>query len=149
MSVSTLPALPVEASALVPQRPPMLAIDRLTVFEEDVGGTVESFIRPDSPLVDADGSVEATLFVELIAQSFAAVKGYEDAKKGKGVAKGFLVEAKRFEVFGTARAGETLSVIIRKTGETEEFALAEGTVMREETVLASGSVMVWVPQETK
>ncbi len=141
--------LPVAAAKLLPQRPPMLAIDRLTGFRAGHGGVAESTIRPDSIFLRNDGSVEPTVFVELIAQSFAAVKGYEDLTEGGAVAKGFLVEVKRFELFGTAHGGDKLSIIIRKTGDMDEFALAEGTVMREGEAIASGSVMVWVPREAQ
>lgn len=139
--------LPVAADTLLPQRPPMLAIDRLTEFQTGQGGVAELTVGHDSLFLRTDGSVEPTLFVELIAQSFAAVKGYENLMEGNPVAKGFLVEVKRFEVFGTARGGDTLSIVIRKTGETDDFALAAGMVMREGETLASGNVMVWVPRE--
>ena len=38
-------------------------------------------------------------------------------------------------------------IYITKTGETDEFALAEGRVTREEEVLAFGNLMVWIPRE--
>ena len=139
--------LPVAADLLVPQRPPMIAIDRLTEFHGG-GGVVEAAIKPDSIFVRGDGSVEPAVLAELIAQSFAAVKGYEDLSIGNPVAKGFLVEVKRFEVFGAAHGGEKFSIVIEKAGGTDDFALAHGTVMRENTVLASGDVMVWTPKET-
>ena len=57
------------------------------------------------------------------------------------------MEVKRFEVFGTAYGGDKLSIVIRKAGETDDFALAAGMVMREGAAIASGNVMVWVPRE--
>jgi 3-hydroxyacyl-[acyl-carrier-protein] dehydratase len=139
--------LPMAAERLVPQRPPMLAIDRLTEFQALQGGVVESTMAPDSIFVRDDGSVGPAVLVELIAQAFAAVKGYEDLIGGSPVAKGFLVEVKRFEVFGTAHGGDKLSIIIKKAGETDDFALAHGTVMREGAMIASGNVMVWIRKE--
>jgi predicted hotdog family 3-hydroxylacyl-ACP dehydratase len=125
----------------------LLAIDRLIEFQAGRGGVVESTIAPGSIFLRKDGSIEPAVFVELIAQSFAAVKGYEDLMGGSPVAKGFLVEVKRFELFGAAHGGDKLSIIIEKAGATEDFALAEGTVMREGETIASGNVMVWVPRE--
>ena len=84
--------------------------------------------------------------VELIAQSFAAVKGYADLQEGKPVRKGFLVGVKRFTFQGTAYGGDRLLIYITKTGETDEFALAEGRVIRGEEVLAFGNLMVWIPE---
>jgi predicted hotdog family 3-hydroxylacyl-ACP dehydratase len=138
--------LPVAAGMLLPQRPPLLAVDYLTEFHSG-GGVVESTIAPDGIFVTKDGSVEPTVFVELIAQAFATVKGYEDMMEGNRVAKGFLVEVKGFEVLGAAQIGDKLSIVIKKVGETDDFALAEGTVMRETEAIACGKVMVWVPKE--
>lgn len=139
--------LPVAAGMLLPQRPPLLAVDYLTEFHSGSGGVVESTMAPDGIFVRKDGSIEPTVFVELIAQAFATVKGYEDMMEGNPVAKGFLVEVKGFEVLGAAQVGDRLSIVIKKVGETDDFALAEGTVMREKESIACGKVMVWVPRE--
>jgi len=139
--------LPVDANRLVPHRPPMLAIDRLTDYG-DLHGVVESTVPPDSIFITDDGSMEPMALVELVAQSFAAVKGYGDLLDAKPVAKGFLVEVKGFAFYGAARAGDRLHVMIHRLGGTADFALAEGKVMRGEEKLAEGRVMVWIPKET-
>jgi predicted hotdog family 3-hydroxylacyl-ACP dehydratase len=84
--------------------------------------------------------------VEIIAQSFAAVKGYADLLEGKPISKGFLVGVKRLNIFGMVYKGDGLLTFIERVGETDEFSLAEGKVMREGQLIASGNVMVWVPK---
>jgi len=139
-------AFPIPAEQLIPHRPPIRIIDRLLSYD-GLQGVVESVIQPDSICIADDGAIDWAAMVELIAQSFAAVKGYADLLEGKPVNKGFLVGVKRFVFHKTANGGERLLVFISPVGETDEFALAEGRVMRGEEVLATGNVMVWIPRE--
>jgi 3-hydroxyacyl-[acyl-carrier-protein] dehydratase len=143
---------PIPAEQLIPHRPPIRIIDRMLAFD-GCQGVVESVIPPDSLYVKDDGSIEQAALVELIAQSFAAVKGYSDFQEEKPVDnekqvnKGFLVGVKGFVFHKTAYSGDRLLVFISKTGETDEFALAEGRITRGEEVLATGNLMVWIPKE--
>jgi predicted hotdog family 3-hydroxylacyl-ACP dehydratase len=133
------------AEMLVPHRPPILVIERLLEFN-DTKGVVESCMHPDSIFARKDGSIEQVTMVEIIAQSFAAVKGYADLLEGKPISKGFLVGVKRLNIFGMAYKKDGLLTFIERVGETDEFSLAEGKVMREGQLIASGNVMVWVPK---
>ena len=137
-------SLPLSADLLVPQRPPIRVIDWLIEFDE-FRGVVESFISADSIFVRKDGSVEEVAMVEIIAQSFAAFKGYADILKGKPVSKGFLVEVKRLNITGTAFGGERLLTFLKRIVDMDEFSLAEGKVMHNDQLIALGNVMVWVP----
>ncbi len=137
--------LPLEAVQLVPHRPPVLAIDRLTEFGGE-GDVVESAIPMDSIFIRDDGSVEPLVLVEIIAQAFAAVKGYGELRENNPVSKGFLVEVKACKVYGAAHGGDRLRVVINRLGGTPDFSLAEGKVLRGNDVLVSGKVMVWIPK---
>jgi predicted hotdog family 3-hydroxylacyl-ACP dehydratase len=143
--MKTTLSLPMPAEMLVPHRPPILVIGRLLEFN-DTKGVVESCMHPDSIFAREDGSIEQVTMVEIIAQSFAAVKGYADLLEGKPISKGFLVGVKRLNIFGMAYKGDGLLTFIERVGETDEFSLAEGKVMREGQLIASGNVMVWVPK---
>ena len=81
----------------------------------------------------------------LLAQSFAAVKGYQDLLRGKEVKKGFLVAAKTVRVNATASAGDVLRVSVTTTGEFGDFTIADGVVANGPKVLASGNITVWIP----
>jgi len=143
--MSTSLSLPLSADLLVPQRPPIRVIDRLIEFDE-FRGVVESFVSPDSIFVRDDGSVEEVAMVGIIAQAFAAVKGYADILKGKPVNKGLLVEVKRLNITGKAFGGERLLTFLKRIVDMDEFSLAEGKVMHNDQLIALGNVMVWVPK---
>ncbi|MBI4764467.1 MAG: 3-hydroxyacyl-ACP dehydratase [Deltaproteobacteria bacterium] len=137
---------PIAAEQLIPHRAPMRLIDRLLSYD-GLQGVVEATFPSDSLYLQDDGSVEPAALVELIAQSFAAVKGYADLQEGTTASRGYLVGVKRFTFQGKAYGGDRLLIYITKTGETDEYALAEGRVERGEGVLAFGNLMVWIPRE--
>ena len=138
---------PIAAEQLIPHRPPMQLIDRLIACD-GLQGVAESTLLIDSIFLDDDGSIERAAMIEMMAQAFAAVKGFAaQAEKTKIRERGYLVGVKRFTFQGKAYSGDRLLISISKTGETEEYALAEGRVERGEEVLASGNLMVWIPAE--
>jgi len=137
--------LPVPAERLIPHRSPIRLIDRLIQFE-NFSGVVESVIRDDNPLLKEDGELEQCALIELVAQSFAAVKGYGDLINGKSIGMGFLVTINKMQFTGSARKGDLLRIAIEPAGETDDFALAEGKVIRGGDVIAKGGLMVWLVQ---
>ncbi len=140
--MNTLP-LPLAAAELVPHRLPMRLVEQL-VASEGKNGTVTTRIDAECPLVDAAGRLEDVALVELIAQSYAALKGYLDRRDNKPVRQGFLVGIKKLEWFDAARVGDQLAITIRTLGELDDFAVAAGEIRRGETVLARGEVKVWI-----
>ena len=136
-------ALPVAAEELVPHRSPMRLIERL--LEGDDGtGLAEAVITAASPLDGAAGTVEPLALVELLAQAYAAVRGYGDRLAGRPVQKGFLVGARKVELSGIARCDERLTIAVRTVASIEGFSVVEGEVRREDEVLAAGNLKLWL-----
>jgi 3-hydroxyacyl-[acyl-carrier-protein] dehydratase len=137
-------SLPFEAELLVPHRRPIRMIDRLVEFR-DKSGVVEALVSSDNLLVGEDGTLDCIAFVEIIAQAYAAVKGYYNLSHNIPVKKGFLVAVKHIECNGEAYLGNLLRVNASTISEIGDYAIAEGVVMREEEVLASASLTLWIP----
>ena len=136
--------LPMPVEMLLPHRKPMCLVDRLVEFA-DASGVVEALIDRESPLVGEDGSLDRIALIELIAQSYATVRGYSDLLHGDEVKKGFLVAAKTIEVKKAAAVGDVLRISVTTTGEYGDFTLADGVVRSGGEILASGNITVWVP----
>lgn len=136
-------ALPVTVDMLLPHRLPMCLVDRLVEFDDN-SGVVEACIGPDSLLVDKDGILDRVVLIELIAQSYAAVKGYSDLLGGKEIKKGFLVAAKQIELNGRAAPGDLLRIRVSTTGVVGDFNIADGVITKDDMVLASGNITVWI-----
>jgi len=135
--------LPLPAEMFIPHRPPMRLVENLISYEA-ASGLVEARTDADGILVDADGVMDEVVLVELLAQGYAVIKGYDDLLNGKEISKGYLVGVRKLRITGRARAGELLLVRIRTIGSFEGFAVAEGEVVRAEEIIASGTIKLWI-----
>lgn len=135
--------LPMPAQALIPHRPPMQLAQRLLSYG-DQAGVVEAEFPADGILVGPDGALDEVALVELLAQGYAVIKGYDDLLQGKEISKGYLVGLKKVRLTGVARAGETLLVRIKTVGSFEGFAVAEGEIERAGETIAAGTLKLWI-----
>ncbi len=139
--------LPQPAEGFIPHRLPMRLIDELL---ESAGGTATvAATIADGLLTGTDGRLAEAGLVEILAQAFAAMQGYEDSRLGQPIRRGFLVGIRSFRVAGTARAGDRLRVHLRTVGRLGGFALAEGEIRRGEELLAGGTLKLWIPEAEK
>ena len=137
--------LSVPVETLIPHRKPMCFIDRLIEFK-DQGGTVEASVPFDHALVDGDGRLDTLAVAEMIAQSFAAVKGYYDCRSGEPVKQGFLVGIRRIEFRQAVFAGDLLRISVKTVGSIAGFAVVAGTVRRHQELLAEGEIKLWIQE---
>ena len=121
----------------------MCLIDRLIEFK-DQGGTVEASVPFDHALVDGDGRLDTLAVAEMIAQSYAAVKGYDDRRSGKPVKQGFLVGIRKIQFRRAVFAGDLLRINVKTVGSIAGFAVVAGTVIRHQELLAEGEIKLWV-----
>ena len=134
--------LPVAVDRLIPQVKPMKMIDEL-VWVGERAAKVRATITEDNPFVRGDGTLEESVYLELIAQTAAAVTGFETFGVSNAVADGFLVGAKELKIFGTARVGETLTISFLRHTKFEDFSILNGRVLRGDELLAQGDVTLW------
>lgn len=141
--MTTVLALPMPAERLIPHRPPMRLVDTLLSFADGCGET-EACPAAGSLLADRNGELDRVALVELIAQSYATVRGYDDLLNGRPVRKGFLVGIRKLRITGTALAGERLVTTIRTIGTFDGFALAEGEIVRHDECIARATIKLWI-----
>lgn len=135
-----------DAQRLIPHRPPLCFVNRLLIFQGR-SGVSDSLVLPDNPLLNEDKSLHPLALVELIAQSYAAVKGYQDLLEAKQVKRGFLVGIGKIRFKDPVFEGQILKTWVEETDKMEEFAVVKGEVTRGEEVVAFGNIKVWMPQE--
>ncbi len=135
--------LPIPAEAFIPHRQPMRLVETLISFG-DASGVVEACLSADCILVGTDGVLDEAAFVELLAQGYAVIKGYDDTLHGKDISKGYLVGVRKMRVTGRAYAEDQLLIHVRTVGSFEGFAVAEGEIMRGAETVASGSLKLWI-----
>jgi len=134
------------AEWLIPHRTPMRLVDTLLSVHEGCGVT-ESVLPRTSMMADGEGRLDEVTFLELIAQSYAAFKGYMDLLEGKPAGEGFLVGVRHMEFTGRAHAGDRLRTSIRTVTSFGGFAIVEGSVTRGDETIASGSIKLWLVED--
>ena len=137
--------LPMDVSVLIPHQPPLRLVDRL-LEAVDQYGVVESVVHPGSVLLDQDGVLDPVAMIELMAQAYAALKGYNDLTNAIQPKKGFLVGIRDFNVRGRAREGDRLHIRVETIGSTGMFSLAAGEVRQGKNVVAEGTIKVWISE---
>lgn len=143
-----IPVLPCVALELVPQRPPMLLIDRLVVRDRAGNFSVaEATVPEDGIFLGPGRGVMPEYFIELVAQAMAAVNGYDTLVDGETSGRGFLVGVEDFTWSGPARPGDRLRVEMTKIFEFGPVTVMAGKVLNEAgAVLASGEIKAWEEQ---
>jgi predicted hotdog family 3-hydroxylacyl-ACP dehydratase len=138
--------LPLPAEALIPHRLPMRLVDRLTACDPGAGsGTVVALPSEESLLLTREGRLDPLALFEMIAQAYAAVKGYENLINGRPVRGGYLVGIRRGRVQGSAFPGDRLAISVETEMTLGDFSVARGTVSREGRSMASAVIKVWSP----
>jgi hypothetical protein len=123
----------------------MLIIERLLRRDREVEyAEVEAFVPKDGVFVDPAGELLPEYFIEVMAQSMAAVNGYDCRCDGLGPGRGFLVGIESFLWLGGAVCNEMLKVEIEKTFEFGPVTVMSGRVINGAgEVLASGEIKAW------
>jgi predicted hotdog family 3-hydroxylacyl-ACP dehydratase len=137
--------LPLPVEKLIPHQKPMCLVDRLLEFK-DRGGTVEARVHPGQVLVDDDGCLEALAVMEMIAQAYAAVKGYDDRLAGRPVRRGFLVGIRKIKIHRKVAAGDLIHIYVDTVGSISGFAVVEGKIVRQSDIIAEGQIKLWVDE---
>jgi 3-hydroxyacyl-[acyl-carrier-protein] dehydratase len=141
-----LSAFPIPAKLLIPHRPPMLLIDRL-LASNGQSGEVESVVRENCSFLTDNKELVPEALLEMTAQAYAAVRGWEVLRRGLPLPAGFLVGIGGFEFFSRAVLGDTLLIRVETLGELESFVVVGTEAFRGGELLASGKIKVWSPPD--
>jgi 3-hydroxymyristoyl/3-hydroxydecanoyl-(acyl carrier protein) dehydratase len=80
----------------------------------------------------------------MIAQTYAAVKGYDVRLSGKPVKQGFLVGIRKIQFLKLAFVGDVLQINVDTVGAISGFAVVKGQVTRNQEVIAEGEIKLWI-----
>lgn len=139
-------SLPIDVKDIIPQKFSMRLVDRLLKVGERVV-EAETVIKPDNIFLDDNGFLDEAVYVELIAQSFAA--GYGFLKLGLNCKKveGFLLGAKKIKILHKAKVKDHLKIVVVKQAKYGDFGIVKGEIFRNDELLASGEIKLWNSKE--
>lgn len=96
-----------DIQGLLPQRPPMVMVDRL-LFADEKSAETALDVRDDTIFVE-NGALMAYAMIENMAQTCAAQLGYINSLRGDNdVRIGYVGAVKRMRIDQVPRVGETL-----------------------------------------
>jgi predicted hotdog family 3-hydroxylacyl-ACP dehydratase len=123
-------------------------IDRL-IDVKDHGGTAEAEVTSDNVMLDENGQLDPLAAAEMIAQTYAAVKGYDVRLSGKPVKQGFLVGIRKIQFLKLVFVGDLLRINVDTVGAISGFAVVKGQVTRNQEVIAEGEIKLWIQSENQ
>jgi len=135
---------PVEAKRLVLHAGTMCCINRLVVATKTMA-VAELVLEQGHSLLDGDTLAPAG-YVELAAQTAAAMHGFDRQRHDLPLQYGYLVGAQDFTVFGEARLGDRLEMEVHVEAKLGEVSILTAEVRRGETRLATGRLKVYAPE---
>lgn len=127
---------------LIPQRKPIVMVDRLTKIDEGVSYT-EFKVRADNLFVERGVLCECGL-VEHMAQSAAARIGYLFRTRGEAVPIGYIGSVNRFVLHRLPRVGEQLTTTLRILQEVYQVSLVEAEVRVGDEVVATTRMKIFL-----
>ncbi len=137
--------LPANVDDLIPHGPSMRAVNELIdVGEND--STARFVVPAHLPFVNVDGLLDEVMYIEMIAQTFAAVHGYHLPAEQRAAHQGLLIGVKEMIIHGQAKVGDELRIDVHRVAKFGDFGVVSGEVHRVDgTLLATAEIKVWRP----
>ena len=135
-----------DIEALIPHRDRMRLIGEILSVDENSAQT-SSMVTEEWPLY-RDGTVDALVTIELVAQTAAVIEGWKRQRTKGGGTQGWLVGIKKAD-FRLPRipVSTVLITAVRRDSALEGYAVFEGTVRRGTEVVAEISIQAFRPEE--
>lgn len=134
-----------ELFRLIPQRPPMVMIDRFYGIEENTSQSGLT-VTTDN-LFCRDGVLQETGIIEHIAQSAAARVGYIYMLRKEPVPLGFIGSVEKMKLFRLPSAGAELYTGITIVQEVFDITLITAEVKENDELLAECRMKIYLKKE--
>ena len=125
---------------LIPQRPPMVMVDRLLHCDTVVTET-ELTVNKDNIMVE-DGRMSAIGLIENVAQTCAARMGYINLTSGKEVRVGVIGALRDMTIHSLPEVGSTIKTRIEVSDEVFGMTLAQAESRCGDMLLCSGTIKI-------
>jgi predicted hotdog family 3-hydroxylacyl-ACP dehydratase len=124
----------IEIINLIPQRPPMVMIDRLIYFDEKTGRATLQV--NDSNILCKNGFLQEAGLIECIAQTAAAYKGFAHFSAGKKIPDGFIGSVKSLVIYFLPEVESEIQSEIITDSEIMGYTIILGKILQEGKILA-------------
>jgi predicted hotdog family 3-hydroxylacyl-ACP dehydratase len=129
----------------IPQRAPMIMIDKLVRIEEDKVTT--SFVIDSHNILVKDNLFSSMGLIENMAQTAAMASGHYFISRGESVKKGFIGSVKNFVASKWPSVGEEIYTTIREVQEVMNIKIIEAEVFLDENCIASCELKIFILED--
>lgn len=134
--------LPMSVENLIPQKDGMQVVSELLKVGERYA-KVSSILSDKSPFIKEDKSLEDVVYMEIMAQSAAAMNGFEKFDTAKTDYGGFLIGGQKINIYTKTYAGQKLIIDIFKTTKFGNFGILMATIKHKNKLVAEGEVKIY------
>jgi 3-hydroxymyristoyl/3-hydroxydecanoyl-(acyl carrier protein) dehydratase len=127
---------------LIPQRPPMVMIDKLIYADPKTGKGI-FYITESNPFCFNGQLLEAGM-MECIAQTAAAFTGYSRLSMHEEVKKGYIGSVKNLVVYSLPSAGTEIQSEITLENELLGFTIITGRIKQNDNLLAECEMRILI-----
>lgn len=135
----------IEITKLIPQRKPMIMVDKLLSFTEKEVRT--SFVIKADNIFVQNGILQEIALIENIAQTAAVGTGYDAFSKNETPKKGFIGAVKNFEVFDLPKSNDIIETKLVITAEVFNASVVEGEVFCNNKLIARAELKIFLLKE--
>ena len=135
-----------EIKTFIPQREPMLMVDKLFACDE---ASVETglTVSPANIFVGEGGLFSESGMIEHIAQSAACFAGYNDWINHRPIVLGYIAEIKKFALASTAHVGDELVSKLTVVSQAMNITLMNATTTIGGKVAASCKIKIFMDKK--
>ena len=139
--------LPLSVEALIPHGRSIRMVDELLQVGDSESKAVYT-VPGDSQFVDTAGRMDEAGYIEMIAQTFAAVHGFHLTPEQRATHRGLLIGVKDLIIHGQASVGDRLTITVQRVVKFGDFGVVDGSVHHQDgRLLAAGQIKVWRPSD--
>lgn len=135
-----------EIENLIPQRPPIVMIDRFYGMDEN--GSYTGLTIDSENLFTHDEQLDECGLIEHIAQSAAARIGYIYKNRQEPIPLGYIGSVNKMHIRRLPKTGEELHTTIRIKQEIFDITLVSATVQVNTEIIAEGQLKIFLKKES-
>lgn len=129
---------------LIPQRPPMLMIDRLVAIDVAIA-TTNLFIHSNN-IFCKNGYFTEPGLIENIAQTAAAKLGYHNKINAKKIVIGYIAAIKNLNIYFLPKVNTEIQTEIFVDNEVLGFTIIKGSIFLKNKIVADCEMKIFIQQ---
>ena len=136
-----------DITAYIPQRPPMVMIDEL-VQAENLSATT-TFRISNENIFTHKGQLTESGLIENMAQTAAALVGYQCKINNTSVPLGFIAAIKNWKLFTFPKVGSVIETRVCVVNNVLDVTIVKGNVNQGNTIVCSCELRILVQRNSE